>query len=295
MKLKEILVVGALFFACQPILPPLTVTVNATDLFTIPDSGVNDVLFVIDDSGSMREEQHSLKEIARLVEIVQFQGGAVRFATVTTNTRGAANQAGDFFIRPINAQGLPSATRDIKDRDGVIIDVPDEFCDEVLARSEGGVLSTSNTSLLDLLLENNFAGDLDPAQPGVQILDYIGRDPATTFIDADGDPLGRPERASQQITATFADAVGCIAAVSAEGSSFEAGLCKAAAALDEDSLAGNNSAFLQDPNGILAVIFIGDEDDCTLQITTGSTISCGVPVGDEDAIDEEASAFCSQP
>jgi hypothetical protein len=299
MKPKSLLVACSLLSACN-----LTVfttvepraDVTATDRIEIIPEPSADVLFVIDDSGSMEEEQFNLMaNLSRFIETLQETDAKLRFATITTNTKGAANQSGDFFIRPIGGGGQFISTRDTRDRDGVIRDIPDEFCDEVLARSANGVLDSENVLLQSLINENNIAGDLDPIQPGIQILDFMGRAPGTVFIDADNDPLGRPERPSQIITATFIDEVGCILAVGVEGSGFEAGLCKIAASLDKDSLSGKNAAFLSNPDSVLATIIVGDEDDCTLQMTGDSTVSCGVPDTDPVAVDRAGSLLCSQP
>ena len=274
-----------------------TPEVVATDRFEVIPEPSADVLFVIDDSGSMEEEQFNLMaNLSRFIDTLQSTGAALRFATATTNTKGADNIEGNFFTRPINSQGDIASSRDTQDRDGIIRDIPDAFCDEVLARSASGVLDSRSLPLQALLLENDVAGDLDPNQPGIQILDFMGRAPGTSFIDADNDPTHRPELPNQIITATFVDEVGCILAVGVSGSGFEAGLCKVSAALDADSLTGNNAAFLADPDSVLAVVIIGDEDDCTLGVSTennGGSVRCEVPAEDNDA-EKVGSLLCSQ-
>jgi hypothetical protein len=272
-------------------------TVVAKDSFEVVPEPAADVLFVIDDSGSMEEEQFNLMaNLSVFIDALQSTEASIRFATITTNTKGLDNAEGNFFIRPINANGEIAPTRDTKDSRGVIRDIPDAFCDEVLARSANGVLELQSPALQELLLENNIAGDLDPTQPGIQILDFMGRAPGTQFVDEDNDPTHRPELPNQMITASFVDEVGCILAVGISGDGFEAGLCKAAASLDADSLAGNNAAFLTNPDSVLAVIIIGDEDDCTLDISTendGKSVRCEVP-SDSDAITAVGSLLCSQ-
>jgi hypothetical protein len=280
--------------AFTPIRP--TATATATENSEVLPEPAADVLFVIDDSGSMEEEQFNLmSNLSRFIETLQATGVQLRFATITTNTKGADNIEGNFFTHPINGSGQLTPNRDTQDRDGVIRDIPDAFCDEVLARSQNGVLDIESAQLQALLSENNIAGDLDPNLPGIQILDFMGRVPGTLFIDSDNDPTHRPELPNQATTATFVDEVGCILAVGVSGSGFEAGLCKVAASLDKDSLSGNNAAFLTNPDSVLAVIMVGDEDDCTLGVSVEEgSVHCEVPAEDAAAL-EVGSLLCSQP
>lgn len=255
---------GACTFApVTPVRP--NAEVIATEIFEqLPDPAV-DVLFIIDDSGSMAEEQFNLMaNLTVLVEALQQTRASLRFATVTTNPNGEENAAGRFFQHPRLENGALAPNRDIIGSQGRLRDIPDDFCDAVLAASQNGVLDPQSQALIDLLDQNGVAGDLDPSSPGLQIPDFTGRFPGTSFVDLDGDQI--PESPNQIITAEFTDAVGCIIAVGVRGFGMETGLCKAAAALDEESLSGDNSAFLNNPDSLLALIFVGDEDDCTLNM-----------------------------
>src|SRR5262249_55927987 len=63
-------------------------------------------------------------------------------------------------------------------------------------------------------------------------------------------------------------------------------------ALDPASLAGNNRAFLADPESVLGVFVVGDEDDCTLSTTEqdGEFVCHPVPLNSMTG-----SLKCSQP
>src|SRR5689334_8929978 len=81
-----------------------TASATATDISEEIPAPSADILFVIDDSGSMEEEQFNImSNLSRFIETLQLTGAQLRFATVTTNTKGADNIEGNFFTHPITA------------------------------------------------------------------------------------------------------------------------------------------------------------------------------------------------
>jgi hypothetical protein len=89
------------------------------------------------------------------------------------------------------------------------------------------------------------------------------------------------------VTASFADAVGCFISEGIGGSGQECALCEMAAALDQDSLANENNGFFNIANDpLLAVIFLGDEDDGTdgNAVVSGGEFQCeALPIGGSPA------------
>jgi hypothetical protein len=220
----------------KPVTPiQLVPEVVATEKFEQVINNSADILLVVDNSGSMAEEQFNLMaNIAKFVEILGDTGAELRFAAITTD--GPINPQGNFFTNPgptvaVGGQLLRS--------------IPQAFCDGVITNSANGVLSPDN------------------------IQDFTGR--ATGFFqDANGDRI-----ADNQVVAEFADGVGCLLAAGIVGNGSEVALCQAAAALDAASLAGNNSGFLTNPDSILAIVFLGDEDDCADEaIEQGGDLIC---------------------
>jgi cysteine-rich repeat protein len=193
-----------------------------------------DVLLVVDNSGSMFEEHiNFMSQLQNIIGDLDQAGKPLRFATITSDSE--ANPAGNFFTTP----------DDITLNNGALIrDIPNNFCDGVIANSNGGVLESDSVPL------NEFIDTFGP------IPDFTGR--VLGFQDADGDHI-----ADNLITPTFTDAVGCLLAVGIRGSGKEVALCQATAALDPASLLGSNSAFLRTPNSVLGIVVISDEDDCT--------------------------------
>ena len=193
-----------------------------------------DVLLVVDNSGSMFEEHiNFMAQLQSIISDLDSTGSPLRFAAITSDAD--ANPAGDFFTTPV----------DIRLNNGVVIrDIPNDFCDGVIAASNNGVLESDSVLLAD------FIGSFG------EIPDFTGR--VAGFQDANNDTI-----ADNLITPTFTDAVGCLLAVGIRGSGQEAALCQAAAALDPASLVGSNSAFLRTPNSVLGLVVISDEDDGT--------------------------------
>src|SRR5262245_14268788 len=107
----------ALLWACNthpvtPIRPAATVV--ATDTFEQVDDTEADILFVIDDSFSMEQEQFSLMaNLSQFVQTLFDTHAALHFATVTTDA--VANPTGAFFLTPLKPDGTPFGTRDTID------------------------------------------------------------------------------------------------------------------------------------------------------------------------------------
>lgn len=211
----------------------------ALEGITIKNVDGADVLLVVDDSGSMSEEH--INFMGQLQGVIDDLGGSnvpLRFATVTSDAD--ANPAGNFFTNP----------QDIINGAGQLIrDIPEAFCQGVMANSNGGVVENTNQNLLSFIQGFGPIPDFTAREFGV-------------FQDANGDKV-----ADNLITPTFVDAVGCLLAVGIRGSGSEVALCQAAAALDPASLFGSNSGLLSSPNSVLGIVVISDEDDCTESIT----------------------------
>jgi hypothetical protein len=209
------------------------------------------ILFVVDNSGSMQEEQQNLKaNVAKFVDVIAATGAAAKFAVVTSDVDFNGFN-GAFFNAPT----------DVKLGNGTII--------QEIPNNSGGV--DNETFCNDVVNASNLTqrGILDPADPALvsvianagQIRDFNGRENGV-FIDTNNDKV-----ADNFVTASFADAVGCMISSGIRGSGQESHLCAMAASLDEDSLANENAGFLNLTNPdnlpLLAVIHLADEDDGT--------------------------------
>jgi hypothetical protein len=230
----------------------------AVEGFVQKEVDSTDILLVVDDSGSMSQEHiNFMAQLQKIIGDLSNAGTPLRFATVTSDADN--NPSGSFFTTP----------GDIINGGGIIRDVPNlsgindhggfddnNFCNEVIAASDGGVLASDNLALNNLLASHG------------PIPDFTGR--IAGFQDVNGDSV-----ADNLIAPSFTDAVGCLLAVGVRGSGQEVALCQAVSALDPASLASSNHAFLQTPNSVLGIVVISDEDDSTLSISdTSGEVRC---------------------
>lgn len=228
--------------------------VVATEKFQQVENTEVSILFVVDNSGSMAQEQQNLKaNVAKFVDVIAATGAAAKFAVVTSDID--LNPKGTFFGQSLGGKNIPT---DVKLANGTIVqEIPNNsggadtetFCNDVQTASaltQKGILDPSDVALQNVIDQAGLISDFNGRQNGV-------------FIDANNDKV-----ADNKVTASFADAVGCFISTGIGGSGQECHLGTMAASLDADSLANENLGFLNLANDpLLAVIILADEDDGT--------------------------------
>lgn len=254
----------------------------AAEVFTQGlDTSVS-LLIAVDNSGSMAEEQSNLMaNLATLLSAVEANGAGLRVAVITSDPR--VNPEGLFVGVPIEDapnprnRNLPVSLfhpdgrlkRALPDDSGVRA-VP--FCQRVVeaASVDGGVLDISSPALRAAIREFP------------RIPDFMGRTRGR-FVDEhfeNGDS-GPDGIADENVEPSFLDAVGCFLSVGVDGFGFESPLGQLAAALDAESLESTNGALLGDPDSVLALVLLSDEDDCSRGglVAPGAFVSSGEALG----------------
>jgi hypothetical protein len=260
------------FKALTPIEPAPEVV--ATEKFQQVENTEVSILFVVDNSGSMQEEQQNLKaNVAKFVDVIAATGAAAKFAVVTSDID--LNPKGTFFGQVLNTnKNIPT---DVKLPNGTLLqEIPNNsggadnetFCLDVQnasALTQKGILDPSDVALKNVIDQAGLISDFNGRQNGV-------------FIDTNNDKV-----ADNKVTASFADAVGCFISTGIGGSGQECHLGTMAASLDADSLANENAGFLNLANDpLLAVIILADEDDGTngnVVISGGEFQAEALPIG----------------
>jgi len=201
------LVSSIAMFACNDYpLTPLGDTLDSVRVELSPEIGTNavDILWLVDNSGSMRAQQIELaRQFNEFVEALADLGADFNMAVVTTDT-ARQTENGRFMTRPGQCT------------DNIVTADFRAYC-ETLNFDHGNFLTASN------------------------------------YTDADGDVD------VQRLQDDFR----CIASQGICGSPFEMGLDAIRRALSPELQEGFNAGFLRD-DAFLVVIFLTDEDDCSV-------------------------------
>jgi hypothetical protein len=178
--------------------------VETKDIPAVPRRDI-DILFLIDDSGSMKEEQDSLKaNFSKFMGVLEtLDGGmpSVHIGVATSDLGSSGN-------------------------DGTVAAVPGTGC---IGHGDDGVMRTAS------MINGQFISDTDDGSGG----------------------------RSRNYSGTLEDAFAAIADVGTNGCGIEQHLGAVQRALENPA----NAGFLRD-GAYLAVVVIGDEDDCSLQHST---------------------------
>lgn len=203
-----------------------------------------DILFVIDNSTSMSPKQKALgQQIPAFIKKIVATGASYHVGVVNTD------------VGSLPPPGTPfSGTNE--DRCNTLLGQDGKLQADACTTRVGGKYSAEFTAAC-----NTLCPDPKFVPSGKFIAQELGLPPNVPSLkDAMGNEIG-PEKAFQ-----------CIALVGDSGCGVESPLESMKRALD-DHLA-DNKGFLR-PNSVLAVIFITDEDDCSVQIAQRANLNPG--------------------
>jgi hypothetical protein len=244
-------ILGALIFTWACIQRPMKVPIPDTEVveeFMMPQSAERDVdiLFIIDDSGSMRNEQENLKSqfVSLMNALEQMKGGLpnVHIGVASTDLgtgsyttiRYCEEFGGDQGILG-KVKGVNRGETCIGAGQRYIVDVEPVGCN--IDKGNDGSCSAHSCQQSHC---DDTAG---------------GNESLTLSEDANGCPRCR------NYTGTLTDAFSCLAELGTNGCGFEQQLEAMYLALNETETP-ENSGFLRD-SAFMATILITDEDDCS--------------------------------
>ncbi len=240
-----------------------------------PDSGCGnrvDLLFVIDNSGSMAQEQLNLalnfpEFVTGLQELLDVDGNPLQAdVNIMVTTTDVGNPLCTPFYKPGRSaeQGAPIATACTERIDrftgiGPTPDVEEDACTSACP---------------------------NPIAPGDEFINFSfagSNVPVADPVDIDGD--GQPD-------GNIAQALACIGPQGIDGCGYESQLEAMRRAIDPDAAwNGGESPFLR-TGGLLAVAFITDEVDCSLADESVMTDEAYIEVHPETGMALQSSAIC---
>jgi hypothetical protein len=210
-------------------------------IISVPQSAERDVdlLFVIDNSGSMAAEQAMLQTqfSALMQQLYSLSGGLPNVHIGVTSTDLGTGMFPITYCEEAggdNGRLLKNACAEPQGTSTYIIDVEPTSCD-ITKVDNGGVMTCSAS--------NCAQANCDAIEPGTQL-----------YTDSTGCPRCR-NYTSGNLESVFS----CVAGLGTTGCGFEQQLESMYKALDNNPA---NTGFLRE-NAFLGVVFITDEDDCS--------------------------------
>lgn len=264
---KALVLLPILATGCQSYYFDFTqgVTVKATSMTTaVYNTTPTDVLFVIDNSGTMSEEQTELinsteKFITAMAESPnKFRMGVISTDTIHYPYNSGMSELDNCCMHISYCQSIPGRC----EADGAICG-PDDIC-HLQCKADSDCMTGEKCNMEEGHCEvvitcegtvPNFCGH-------GQLRSATGRPYGKTEADEERWFMEYPksEAERKQLVTDFQNT---IKALGTKGSTFEAGLQAMVYALD-----GRNPGFPR-KDADLAVIFVTDEDDCSLAVETG--------------------------